>query len=105
MVMAVAVLLGTAACGDQEEFFRPDVPEIPAIPLGLDPYLIVVPDDNPIEPEKVALGWQLFYDARLSGNEDLHCASCHLPPDAPPDLLLHVLPAGAITYVIVFQRI
>ncbi len=79
VVMAVAVLLGTAACGDQEEFFRPDVPEIPAIPLGLDPYLIVVPDDNPIEPEKVALGWQLFYDARLSGNEDLHCASCHLP--------------------------
>ena len=27
------------------------------------------------------------------------------PPDAPPDLLLHVLPTGAITYVIVFQRI
>ncbi len=26
------------------------------------------------------------------------------PPDAPPDLLLHVLPAGAITYVITFQR-
>jgi cytochrome c peroxidase len=73
------VLLSVGACGEQEESFRPVVPEIPAIPLGLDPYLIVVPDDNPIEPEKVALGWQLFYDPRLSANEDIHCASCHVP--------------------------
>ncbi len=73
-VIGVVVLLSVVACGEPEEPFQPDVPPIPAIPLGLDPDLIIVPDNNPIEPEKVALGWQLFYDARLSANEDVHCA-------------------------------
>jgi cytochrome c peroxidase len=32
---------------------------------------------NPITPEKVALGRQLYYDTRLSKNHDLSCNSCH----------------------------
>lgn len=36
-----------------------------------------VPDDNPMTPEKVALGRHLFYDTRLSGNETFSCATCH----------------------------
>jgi len=32
---------------------------------------------NPITPEKVALGRQLYYDTRLSKNQDLSCDSCH----------------------------
>lgn len=32
---------------------------------------------NPITPEKVALGRQLYYDPRLSKNHDLSCNSCH----------------------------
>lgn len=32
---------------------------------------------NPITPEKVALGRQLYYDTRLSKNQDLSCNSCH----------------------------
>ncbi|MDI3287905.1 cytochrome-c peroxidase [Polyangium sp. 15x6] len=35
-------------------------------------------DTNPITPEKVALGRQLYYDTRLSKNQDLSCNSCHL---------------------------
>ena len=37
------------------------------------------PLDNPLTPEKVALGRQLFYDRRLSLNATLSCAMCHLP--------------------------
>lgn len=33
---------------------------------------------NPITPEKVALGRQLYYDPRLSKNHDLSCNNCHL---------------------------
>jgi len=37
----------------------------------------LVPKDNPLTAEKVALGRHLFYDKRLSGNETQSCASCH----------------------------
>lgn len=39
-----------------------------------------VPTDNPMSPEKVALGKQLFFDPRLSGDGSTPCAICHLPP-------------------------
>ena len=38
-----------------------------------------VPGDNPMTKEKVALGRQLFFDERLSGNATQSCASCHRP--------------------------
>ena len=37
----------------------------------------IVPEDNPMTNEKVALGRQLFFDTRLSGNGKQSCASCH----------------------------
>lgn len=49
-----------------------------AIPLGLDLYL-PVPEDNPLTPEKVALGRQLFFDRRLSRDGTIACATCHNP--------------------------
>lgn len=39
----------------------------------------VVPDDNPVSKEKVALGRHLFYDTRLSVTGETACASCHEP--------------------------
>jgi cytochrome c peroxidase len=33
--------------------------------------------DNPVTPEKVALGRMLFFDKRLSKNQDVSCNSCH----------------------------
>ena len=47
------------------------------VPLGID--WIIVPDDNPMSAEKVALGKQLFFDVRLSGNQTVSCATCHDP--------------------------
>lgn len=35
------------------------------VPVGLESELLKIPEDNPLTPEKVALGWQLFYDPRL----------------------------------------
>jgi cytochrome c peroxidase len=36
-----------------------------------------VPDDNPMTAAKVDLGRHLFYDARLSADGTVACASCH----------------------------
>jgi cytochrome c peroxidase len=43
---------------------------------------IVIPADNPITPEKIALGKKLFMDRRLSPNNTLSCAMCHVPEQA-----------------------
>ncbi len=37
-----------------------------------------VPADNPMTPDKVELGWMLFFDERLSGDGTRSCYSCHL---------------------------
>lgn len=38
----------------------------------------VIPEDNPLTDEKIALGRFLFYDTRLSGNGTQSCSSCHV---------------------------
>ncbi|PYG33376.1 cytochrome-c peroxidase [Pelagimonas varians] len=38
-----------------------------------------IPADNPMSPEKIALGEMLFFDPILSGNYDMPCSACHLP--------------------------
>jgi cytochrome c peroxidase len=40
---------------------------------------VPIPADNPQTPDKVALGKLLFFDARLSGNNTVACATCHQP--------------------------
>jgi len=58
------------------------------------PYVLLVPadfpklasnTDNPLTQEGVALGRILFYDNKLSGNNKISCASCHLPEKAFSD--------------------
>lgn len=49
------------------------------LPLGLDPSRAIVPADNPITEEKVALGKALFFDPRLSVDDTVSCATCHDP--------------------------
>jgi cytochrome c peroxidase len=53
--------------------------EILPLPKGLASYAEMnIPADNPMTPEKVALGRQLFFDKRLSGDESRSCYSCHV---------------------------
>jgi len=40
---------------------------------------MVIPADNPLTEEGVALGRRLFFDPILSKDSSLACASCHLP--------------------------
>lgn len=54
------------------------------IPLGLDLYMSI-PEDNPLTPEKIALGRRLFFDPILSRDYTLACASCHDPRRAFTD--------------------
>ena len=56
----------------------------PEIPVGLDLYL-PVPEDNPLRPERVALGRRLFFDPVLSRDRSLACAGCHEPDRAFTD--------------------
>jgi cytochrome c peroxidase len=49
----------------------------PKAPLGLPP--VPVPADNPMTPEKIELGKMLYFDARLSRDGTLSCATCHDP--------------------------
>ncbi|MEJ2168702.1 MAG: cytochrome c peroxidase [Desulfobacterales bacterium] len=46
-------------------------------PLGLPP--VPVPRDNPVTDAKVQLGRKLFFDRRLSLNDTMSCAMCHIP--------------------------
>ena len=49
------------------------------------PAEVPAPHDNPTSKEKVALGQRLFFDARLSGKNDMSCATCHQPQKAFTD--------------------
>lgn len=40
---------------------------------------VPIPKDNPQSEAKVALGKQLVFDSRLSLNDSISCANCHLP--------------------------
>jgi cytochrome c peroxidase len=44
-----------------------------------------IPKDNPLTPEKVALGEKLFFDSRLSADGTVACATCHDPARAFTD--------------------
>lgn len=54
-------------------------------PLGVP--AIPVPASNPVTRDKIELGKQLFFDRRLSEDETLSCASCHVPERAFSDNL------------------
>ncbi|HEY8461163.1 MAG TPA: cytochrome c peroxidase [Blastocatellia bacterium] len=57
------------------------------IPLGLpaDVWESLIPKDNPMTAEKVALGEKLYFDKRLSSDRTVSCATCHDPATALAD--------------------
>jgi cytochrome c peroxidase len=75
LVTILAAAVG--ATRGQERFRLPT-------PLGLDEYF-AVPEDNPLTPEKIALGRRLFFDKGLSADRSIACASCHQPERAFSD--------------------
>ncbi len=52
---------------------------ITGVTSSLDVAEVLHPKDNPSNEEKIALGKALFFDKRLSLDETIACASCHIP--------------------------
>lgn len=48
------------------------------IPFGLEESAVVIPDNNPLTKEKIELGRLLFFDKRMSADNTIACASCHI---------------------------
>lgn len=70
-------------------------PEIQPLPTPLSSYeAMPVPQDNPMTPEKVALGRQLFFDERLSIDGSRSCYSCHVCEKGLTDGLPKAIGAG-----------
>jgi len=45
----------------------------------LRPLTVPMPKDEPFSPQLATLGKMLFFDPRLSGNENMNCVTCHNP--------------------------
>jgi cytochrome c peroxidase len=45
----------------------------------LDEHAFIIPEDNPMTPEKIGLGKQVFFDRRWSKGQNVSCSSCHNP--------------------------
>lgn len=77
LLVAVTVMVGcrnskTVTTGE----FTPEIQPLPAQLTTYEP--MTIPADNPMTPEKVALGRQLFFDERLSIDGSKSCYSCHV---------------------------
>jgi cytochrome c peroxidase len=93
----VAVALIAACSSNVKETTNSSVftPEIHALPPALTTYEpMTIPSDNPMTPEKVALGRQLFFDERLSFDGSRSCYSCHVCEKGLTDGLPKAIGAG-----------
>lgn len=70
--LGLSMMVGLAAAG--AAWAGPVAFDLP--PGVLEP---IVPPDNPVTTEKVALGKKLYFDARLSSDGTVACATCHAP--------------------------
>jgi len=82
LVAVVATVFLVWACSSPEPRFEVPWVELPADPAQYDPIksydYMPIPEDNPLTWEKASLGWQLYYDPRLSGDGVRSCYSCHV---------------------------
>src|SRR6266404_2886684 len=77
VMLPIAVL--TVGCRKNSQTAGGFTPDIQPLPKQLATYEpMTIPADNPLTPEKVALGRQLFFDERLSGDGSRSCYACHV---------------------------
>src|SRR6185369_6335191 len=72
--------------------FQPQLQPLPAQLSTYEP--MPIPPDNPMTPEKIALGRQLFFDERLSADGSKSCYSCHVCEHGLTDGLPKAIGAG-----------
>lgn len=75
------------SCTSKEEEIYTPIPYNLEIPTLFADKLIapIIPTNNPLTEEGVALGKKLFFDKILSGDETQSCASCHNPENSFTD--------------------
>ena len=67
------------ACGGGPQEQNLPLPSDPKNYAPLEKYeAMKIPADNPITQEKANLGWQLWFDKRLSGDGSRSCYGCHV---------------------------
>lgn len=78
LVLIAIVLLAACKTNVKESAggFTPNRQPSTAELAGYEP--MSIPPDNPMTPEKIALGRQLFFDERLSVDGSKSCYSCHV---------------------------
>lgn len=72
----VGSVMADSTPADQAKRFKPEIQPLPSHPPAFEE--VPVPADNAMTMEKVALGRQLFFDKRLSGDGTRSCYSCHV---------------------------
>lgn len=77
LTIILAVLI--AGCSRFKSTKTAFKPEIQPLPAQLKTYeAMAIPADNALTPEKVALGRELWFDTRLSGDGAHSCYGCHV---------------------------
>lgn len=77
LTIGLIILLSSESIAEE-----PKTADSELVPL---PRQIKVPKANPTTPMKVELGKKLFFDPRLSGDNEMSCATCHMPGKAYGD--------------------
>lgn len=87
LVLALGLACLILAGGDQPEQLRASgvppgfliVDGVTVRDIGVLREAVPIPQTNPIHPQKINLGKQLFFDGRLSRNNQVSCSHCHIP--------------------------
>ncbi len=93
LVVATVAVISLIACDDPGSVPAEDtsVDTVPvdadlALRAALDRHGVIAPAPaEPQNPDAVAVGRLLFFDAELSGNRDVSCATCHHPNHGTSD--------------------
>jgi len=71
---------GAMAVQEQQQRLAKLIPGVTSAPPGIDPVAwasIYIPAGNELTADRIALGRKLYFDARLSKDGTLACATCH----------------------------
>lgn len=87
----IFIIIFLASCQEDDNSCKIDNDDGTQTPtpyaLTLPPHFVYInppelPDDNPLTVEGIALGRKLFFEKKLSKNNEISCAACHNPATA-----------------------
>jgi cytochrome c peroxidase len=79
LVVAGAVIGGARSALSEPAVLQGEGDFKLAVPLGLDPDAMQIPENNKLSAAKIELGKMLYFDKRVSSDGSISCASCHEP--------------------------